>query len=123
MNVIFPLILVSAMATSAHSVADSPPTFSVAPGCKAAAALNRSIDPALARGFVSCMTDEETARARLTEGWTTYPADARTHCVEQATGDGNPSYVEVLECLHLALGIEPPTPTLQGANMRTRKSQ
>jgi hypothetical protein len=80
------------------------------------------MDPALAQGFQSCMSDEETARIRLLESWATYPADARTHCVDRTKDEEDQSYVEVLECLHLALGIEPPTPALRGAKNR-RKSQ
>ena len=72
---------------------------------KAAAALNRLIDPHLAQGFESCMDDEEAA-----------------HCLNQTMHEEDQSYVAVLECLHLALGIDPPTPTLRGAKNRHQKS-
>jgi hypothetical protein len=68
------------------------------------------------------VNDEEAARTRLLEGWATYPADARAHCVDRTKDEEDQSYVEVLECLHLALGIEPPTPPLHGAKKR-QKSQ
>jgi hypothetical protein len=122
MNIVFPLILASAMATSAVSVADSLPKFSIAPGCKAAAAFSRSMEPHLAQGFESCMNDEETAQTRLLEGWATYPADAKMHCLDQTMHNEDQSYVDVLECLHLALGIDPPKPPLHGAKKR-QKSQ
>ena len=68
------------------------------------------------------MDDEEAARARLLEGWATYPADAKAHCLNQTMHEEDESYVGVLECLHLALGIDPPTPTLRGAKNRNQKS-
>jgi hypothetical protein len=123
MNIVFPVVLASAMAASLLPIADALPKFSIAPGCKAAAALNRSIDPHLAEGFQSCMDDEEAAHARLLEGWATYPADAKTHCLNQIMHDEDQSYVGVLECLHLALGIDAPTPALRGAKKRNQKSQ
>ena len=87
-------------------------------GCKAAAAFSRSMDPHLAQGFESCMNDEETAQTRLLEGWATYPADAKMHCLDQTMHNEDQSYVDVLECLHLALGIEPPKPPLHGATKK-----
>ena len=122
MNIVFPVVLISAMAASILPVADTLPKFSIAPGCKAAAALSRLIDPHLAQGFESCMDDEEAAHARLLEGWPTYPADAKAHCLNQTMHEEDQSYVAVLECLHLALGIDPPTPTLRGAKKRNQKS-
>jgi hypothetical protein len=121
MNIVFPLILASAMVASVVSVADSLPKFSIA-GCKAAAAFSRSMDPHLAQGFEACMNDEETAQTRLLEGWATYPADAKMHCLDQTMHNEDQSYVDVLECLHLALGIDPPKPPLHGAKKR-QKSQ
>ena len=80
------------------------------------------MDPHLAQGFESRMNDEETAQTRLLEGWATYPADAKMHCLDQTMHNEDQSYVDVLECLHLALGIDPPTPPLHGAKKR-QKSQ
>jgi hypothetical protein len=119
----FPLILLGAMAvTSVMVVADSLPKLNTAPGCKAAAAFSRAMDSHVAQGFESCMDDEETAHTRLLEGWETYPADAKKHCLDQSMHNEDQSYVDVLECLHLALGIEPPKPPLHGAKKR-QKSQ
>ena len=51
--------------------------------------------------------------------WTICPV---RHDVRQNAREPGRQTVEVLECLHLALGIEPPTPALRGAKNR-RKSQ
>lgn len=64
------------------------------------------------------MEDEEAAHARLLENLTTYPAEAKAHCVDQTKHVEDQSYVEMLECLHLTLGLEPLTPIFQGAKKR-----
>ena len=101
------------------------PKFDLAPGCKAAAAIDRSMDLAVSQSYGSCIDDEESARAELVKGWNTYPADAKPRCVGEATDGGLPSYVELLECFLVTVNVggnEPGDATgrQQKKNQKTR---
>jgi hypothetical protein len=125
MNITLPSVIVNAAVVWIISIADAPPKFNVAPSCKAAAAINQSMDLAVSQDYQSCMNDEESARAELVKGWNTYPADAKTRCVGEATVGGLPSYVEVLECFLVTLNVggnDPVTPPQDNKkkNQKTR---
>jgi hypothetical protein len=105
MNITLPSTLVSAAVAWIIAVADAPPKFDVAPGCKAAAAINRSLDLSVSQDYQSCMNDEDSARTELVQNWSTYPADAKTRCVGQTTDGGTPSYVEVVECIVVTVNV------------------
>lgn len=105
MNITLPSAIVSAAVAWIIAVADAPPKFDAAPGCKAAAAINRSLDLSVSQDYQSCMNDEESARTELVQNWNTYPADAKTRCVGQTTDGGTPSYVEVVECIVVTINV------------------
>jgi hypothetical protein len=105
LNITLPSAIVSAAVAWIIVVADAPPKFDAAPGCKAAAAINRSLDLSVSQDYQSCMNDEESARTELVQNWSTYPADAKTRCVGQTTDGGTPSYVEVVECIVVTINV------------------
>jgi hypothetical protein len=105
MNITLPSTLVSAAVAWFIAVADAPPKFDAAPGCKAAAAINRSLDLSVSQDYESCMNDEDSARTELVQNWSTYPADAKTRCVGQTVDGGTPSYVEVVECIVVTINV------------------
>jgi hypothetical protein len=76
-----------------------PPKFNVAPGCKAAAAINQAMELSVAQNYQSCMDDEEAARRQLVQSWSSFTAQDQARCVGQTQMNGMPSYVEVLGCL------------------------
>ncbi len=115
MNITLPIILITAMVGPALAAADTPPKFNAAPGCKAAAAINQTMDLAVSQDFKSCMADEDSAKAQLTESWSKYSKTDKERCVGQTTDGGMPSYVEVLECLLVTVGVDNPVPPLETA--------
>jgi hypothetical protein len=108
MSIIFPTILATALVGLVLTVADHPPKFNVGPGCKAAAAINQSMDLAVSQSYESCMNDEESARQELINTWTKYTPQEKSRCVGQTEVGGTPSYVEVLECLLVTVGVNKP---------------
>jgi hypothetical protein len=119
MNIKLPIILVIAMAGPVLAAADAPPKFNAAPGCKAAAAINQTMDLAVSQDFKSCMADEDSAKAQLAESWSKYSKTDKERCVGQTTDGGMPSYVEVLECLLVTVGVDNPVPPLESATPAT----
>jgi hypothetical protein len=87
-----------------------PPKFNVAPGCKAAAAINQAMDLSVAQNYKACMDDEEVARQQLLQSWSSFTPQDQARCVGQTQINGMPSYVEVLGCL-LVTAKSPPQPT------------
>jgi hypothetical protein len=105
MNITLPSTLLSAAVAWIVAIADAPPKFDAAPGCKAAAAINQSLDLSVSQDYESCMNDEESARSELVQNWNTYLADAKPRCVGQTTVGGTPSYVEVVECIVVTVNV------------------
>jgi hypothetical protein len=108
MGILFPILLAAKLAGSVLTVADAPPTFNVAPSCKAAAAINQSMDLAVSQDYQACMNDEEGARRELVQNWSKYTPQERTRCVGQTEVGGTPSYVEVVECLQVTVDLNKP---------------
>jgi hypothetical protein len=113
MNLMFPIGLAAALTGSVITIADGPRNFNVAAGCKAAAAINQEMDLAVSQSYQSCMNDEASARAQLTQSWSNYAAADKSRCIGQTEDGGMPSYVEVQECLQITVGVNDPVP-LQG---------
>ncbi len=67
----FPIILAAMLAGSVLPVADGP-KFNAEPSCKAAVAIDRSIDLAVSQDYQSCMDDEESAHRELVQSWSKY---------------------------------------------------
>ena len=117
MNITLPIALAGMLAGTIIAVADNPPKFDVAPGCKEAAALNQNMDLSVSQDYKSCMADEESAQAELDKNWATYATADKQRCIGQIDAGGMPSYVEVLECLLVTVGVGNPVPPVGGAGM------
>jgi hypothetical protein len=104
----FAVILAAKLAGLILTVADGPPKFNPEPGCKAAVAIDQSIDLAVSQDYQSCMNDEESARRELVQSWSRYNAQERARCIGQTEVGGFPSYVEVLECLLVTVNVGNP---------------
>ena len=108
MGVTFPIILAAKLAGSVLAVADDFPKFNPEPGCKAASAINQSMDLAVSQDFEACMADEDSAKEELQKSWSKYSAADKRRCVGQASVGGMPSYVEVIECLLVTINVGNP---------------
>jgi hypothetical protein len=108
MVVAFPIILAAKLAGLVLTVADDFPKFNPEPGCRAASAINQSIDLAVSQDFKACMADEDSAKEELQKNWSKYSAADKRRCVGQTDVGGMPSYVEVVECLQVTVDLNKP---------------
>ncbi len=118
------LILATALATlfiaAAPTSSTSPPRFNVAPGCKAAAAINEAMDLSLGQNYQTCIDDEEAARQQLVQSWSSFTPQDQARCVGQTQINAMPSYVEVMTCLQVtAKSAARPTGRKSGADAKT----
>jgi len=102
------MTLVSALSGLVLTVADAPPKFNAAAGCKAAATINQSMDLSVSQSYDSCMKDEAAARQQLVQTWSKYTPQDKSRCVAETEVGGAPSYVEILECLLETVGVNKP---------------
>ena len=110
MNITLPILLAGALTGGVIKVADNSfPQFNPGPGCKAASAINQSIDLAVSQDYKACMADEDSAKQELQQSWSKYSADDKRRCVGQTDVGGVPSYVEVLECLLVTVNVDNPS--------------
>jgi hypothetical protein len=96
-SIVAAVLTVPFMAVAANFL----PKFNVAPGCKAAAAINQTMDLSVTQNYQSCMDDEEGARQELSQNWSGFTPQDQARCVSQTQINGMPSYVEVLACLQV----------------------
>jgi hypothetical protein len=54
-------------------------------------------------GFNTCMDDEQTARRQIVKDWATYPALAKTQCIQPK--EYLPGYVEWQSCLEMTRDV------------------
>ena len=106
MSITLPMSLVSALSGLVLTAADALPKFNPATGCKAAAAIDQSMDLSVSQGYESCMKDEESARQELIQTWSKYTPQDKSRCVGQTEVGGTPSYVEILECLLVTINVK-----------------
>ena len=71
--------------------------LNVEPNCRAAA----HIGEAAGQTFKECMHDELEAKNQVAKNWASYRAEARARCSAEVMIGGNPSYVELPECLEM----------------------
>ena len=110
MYIAIPLLLAGALTGEVIRVADTGfPQFNPAPGCKAASAINQSIDLAVSQDYKACMADEDSAKQELQQTWSKYSAADKRRCVGQTEDGGMPSYVEVVECLLVTINVGNPS--------------
>jgi hypothetical protein len=86
------------LVTQAVSAADSAPQFDVVGICRPAATATGSTS----RDAAACQRDEELAQRTLTQQWSQFNSDQKSHCVRLSSLGGSPSYVELLTCLEMA---------------------
>jgi hypothetical protein len=55
------------------------PQFNPEPGCKAASAINQSIDLTVSQDYEACMKDEESAKQELRRSWSKSTRRLRKH--------------------------------------------
>jgi hypothetical protein len=85
-------------AVAAHLVHPAAqPRFHVEPSCRAVSSLHLPGG----QSFTECIQDELDARQELAKKWTSYSAPARSRCSAEVMIGGDPSYVELLECLEM----------------------
>ena len=78
-------------------IADAVPKFNYEPICREAAKAGEGLDARFSR----CMAEEEQARTKLQQVWTTFPVSSRTSCAGMSSTMGIQSYVELLTCLEI----------------------
>jgi hypothetical protein len=121
MNITLPILLAGALTGGVIAVADTSfPQFNPAPGCKAASAINQSIDLAVSQDYKACMADEDSAKKELQQSWSKYSANDKKRCVGQTEDGGMPSYVEVQECLVVTIGVDVPGDNAPPANRQKK---
>jgi hypothetical protein len=121
MNITLPILLAGALTGGVITVADNSfPQFNPGPGCKAASAINQSIDLAVSQDYKACMADENSAKQELQQSWSKYSANDKRRCVGQTMDGGMPSYVEVQECLVVTIGVEVPGDNAPPANKQKK---
>lgn len=86
------------LVTQAAFAADSSPQFDVVSICRPAATATGSTS----RDAAACQRDEELAQRTLTQQWSQFNSEQKTHCVRLSSLGGSPSYVELLTCLEMA---------------------
>jgi hypothetical protein len=82
---------------TAHVHPAAEPRLNVESSCRAAANLGE----ADGRSFRACLQDELEAKNELAKNWAVYRAETRSRCGAQVMIGGDPSYVELLECLEM----------------------
>ena len=80
------------------TVADTVPTFDVAPSCRAAA----SVTGASQDRLQTCMQSEQRARDLIVKHWDQFTAADRRNCALTASVGGSPTYTEMVTCLEMA---------------------
>jgi len=108
----FPLIALAAQLV--NPVNDQVPVFDVAVSCRAAATAGL----VEAESYQSCMNDERSARDELSLGWASFASNDRGRCATEASGDGLPSYVELLVCLQMSRDAREMQTPLKGARKK-----
>ena len=110
MSSTFAIALAAKLVGSVLAVADTGfPQFNPEPGCKAATAINQSIDLTVSQTYEACMADEESAKQELQQSWSKYSVADKRRCVGQTEDGGMPSYVEVLECILVTINVDNPS--------------
>ena len=97
MQPVFAAIALAALPLTSP-VSDNVPVFDVVVSCRAAASAGLSVS----QGYQSCMNDEHSAREELVRDWARFAALDRSRCTAESSGDGLPSYVELLVCLQMS---------------------
>jgi hypothetical protein len=97
-------IILGAALPSVAKDSGGPPTIDIQKTCReSSSALTTLTGTDSQDTFNSCMNDEQTAREQLVKDWTTYPALAKTLCVQPK--EFLPGYVEWQACLEMTRDV------------------
>lgn len=83
-------------------VADVVPRLAVDQSCRAVSTLGEGLNTTT----TSCMDQEMSARRELETQWPGFTRAQQQHCLAAATAGGEPSYVELQECLVMTRDAE-----------------
>ena len=89
----------------AIAVADVPPNFDIARGCKVDSASASDPTAGMNATIKRCMDDEQRAKGQLEAQWAAFVGADRAMCTSEAVGNKAdagttpPSYVDLLTCL------------------------
>jgi hypothetical protein len=104
--------LIFASASAATAKSGGIPTIDIQKGCRAAEAELTALFGNQSDAYKSCMNDEQDGHDQLAKDWETFPALAKSLCVQPK--EYLPSYVEWLTCLTITRDV---------INMRKAASQ
>jgi hypothetical protein len=98
----------AAMVLSAASVSlardSGPPTIDIEKLCRVSLdAMREVFTTGDGQGLETCVADERAAREQLVKNWATYPAGAKTACVQPK--EYLPGYVEWQTCLEMTRDV------------------
>jgi len=108
--ILFAPYLLFVAAHLVHPAAE--PQLKVEPSCRAAS----NLAMAYGQSFRECMQDELEAKGEVAKNWTSYRAAARSRCSAEVTIGGDPSYVDLLECLELDKSLSRQANDKEGAD-------
>lgn len=83
-------------------VADPVPQFDASLSCRSAGASSVMTPATGARNAAACERDENDARGKLEQEWSSFSPAEQQRCTRLTTLGGSPSYVEMLTCLEMA---------------------
>ncbi|WP_046867930.1 hypothetical protein [Microvirga massiliensis] len=83
------------------AAADEFPGFDIEAICRAAPRLL----PSETDTYQNCVRDETEARNQLERQWASFNAGLREECVRDTSVGGSPSFVDVLTCIQMAVGM------------------
>jgi len=104
------MILPSVLALGAQmlvSVADNVPNFNIEPVCQGIAVQGGTNyrDTSIAQSKQDCINSEREVRQQLVKQWSTFSANDKRDCVNEASMGGESSYTELLTCLEMARDV------------------
>jgi hypothetical protein len=91
-------------ASAALAKDNGPPKIDIERTCREnSGALGNLMGNGLNSDFSVCMEDEQSAREQLVKNWATYPALAKSRCIQPA--EYLPSYVEWQSCIEITRDV------------------
>ena len=96
--------------------AEPVPQLDASLSCRSAGASSLMSPGTGTRTSAACEKDENDARGKLNQDWSSYSSAEQTRCTRLTTLGGSPSYVELLTCLEMAKAAKqlPAADTLGG---------
>ena len=113
MPALLPVLLLGSQIVLA---ADPVPQLDASLSCRSAGASSLMSPGTGTRTAAACEKDENDARGKLNQDWSSYSSAEQARCTRLTTLGGSPSYVELLTCLEMAKAAKqlPAADTLGG---------